>query len=114
MTFLERSELANDGEFYHKVKLAMIKAAVAVAAESDSGKVAYDIRQGYATRLLNDPDSRVRAFCFAVVTNVAITASSSDNDIEFTINSLFNPFAGVTSAQVIKDKPTIENTLSTK
>ncbi len=118
MTFLERSKLANNGEFYLKVKLAMIKAAVAVASEADNGKMAYDIRQSYAVRVLNNPDEKVRAFCFAVVTNAAITESSSDSDIEFTVNSLFSSFAGVTPAQANTTKPTIVNptatTLSTK
>lgn len=104
MELLERGQLAQSGEFILRVKVAMLRAASALAAAADSGKVAYDISQRYAVQVLNNPDSKVNAFAYAVAAAPGITATATDSDIEFTVNSMFNLFAGVTPAQVIKDK----------
>ena len=52
-------------------------------------------RANFAALVLRDPDRYQPAFARAVVTNAGITGTgASDGDIEFTVNSMWNAFAG--------------------
>lgn len=93
-TFAGRQALAFDTVFISRVQFAMMKAAIAVQAES-SGAANHTNRSGYARSVLNDPNRYGPLFAQGVVTNAAITDTSSDSDIEFTVNSLWDAYAGV-------------------
>lgn len=95
MSLLSAGQLAQSGEFIAKVRVAMSVAAKAVAAEAETNFIAYQKRHDFAVALLNYPESKLTAFCYAVVANPAIDAQSDDGAIEFTVNSVFDSFAGV-------------------
>lgn len=97
MGFSESAALAKAEPFRERVRCAVVKSAIAIMAEEPSGLGAKDEKRGIlATRILQDAAaSLLDAFCYAVVHNVAIDANSPDNDIEFTVNSVFDAIAGV-------------------
>jgi hypothetical protein len=95
MSLLTNGQLAQDGEFKLRVKMAMVGTAKDVSAETPTQFIAYVKRANYATVVMNTPDEKVTAFAYAVASNPVINGSSSDSDIQFTVNSLFNALAGV-------------------
>lgn len=95
MSLLSAGQLAQDGDFRLKVKIAMISAAKDVAASAPTAFLDYAKRQAYAVQVLNEPDYKLNPFCFAVAANPAITSASTDSDIQFTVNSVFDSLAGV-------------------
>lgn len=95
MSLLINGQLAQDGEFRLRVKMAMVTAAKDVAAETETTKVLYQKRFDYARQILNEPEYKLNAFAFAVASNPVITSESVDGDIQFTVNSIFSSMAGV-------------------
>lgn len=98
MSFLTQSALAAETDFRAKVKIAMFKAAIAVMAEDVGTKTAeeYSKRCSFASNILRAySNTLLDEYANAIVTNGTITSLSSDNDIEFTVNSMFNAMAGV-------------------
>lgn len=96
MTQLELANMARDGAMLARVELLMIKAAIAkLNAEEPS---AQDLLLGQ--RIL-DNQERIQSWALAVCTNPAIAAGAhapdgstiTDNDMEFTVNSLWSAFA---------------------
>jgi hypothetical protein len=91
--------------FQDKVKFFMQKAALAILGEAFGGvdeptEAEHAARVIYAKTILAGSAS-VEQFSYAVVTNSTIATSldagtlPSDSDLEFTINSMINDFAGV-------------------
>ena len=94
MTLAEQYAAANDPTFASRVGQAMCKAAVAVQAEA-TNTANHTNRANFATLALRDPERYQAAVARAVVTNAGITSTAaSDNDVEFTVNSMWNAFAG--------------------
>ena len=90
---------ANDQGFQRRVKYFMQKAAVAIVGESESTD-GHTERVAYATTILTGSAS-IFEVAIAVTTNSTIATAigtnggdPSDNDLEFTVNSLINDFAG--------------------
>ena len=94
MSFSEQVTLAGNDELIRKVQQALIKSAIAVAAESAETK-SHDQRRSFAQAVLMEPQRWARLVVLGVVTNPSITAESKDNDIEFTVNSMWDAYAGV-------------------
>lgn len=94
MSFVTADNLAHDSIFLQKVRVAITTAAVAVQAE-DPGTANHTNRTNYAKLVLNSPDAYLQPFSNAAVANVAISAASTDSDIQFTINSIWNAMAGM-------------------
>lgn len=101
-SFSEMASIANSGLFQSRVEYCLKKAAVAVMAE-DAGTASHADRVTYAKKVIDGTASTAEA-AKAVVTNSTLTASGDsdaanmgivDSDLEFTINSMFNAFAGV-------------------
>jgi hypothetical protein len=92
-TFAGRQELARDATFVSRAQHAMVKAAIAVQAEA-TNTTNHVNRAAYARSVLNDPNRYGPMFAQGVVTNASITDQSSDNDIEFTVNSIWDAYAG--------------------
>lgn len=94
MAFLDQAELAVTTTFQNRVRHAMVKVAIAIQAE-DGATLNHANRSSYARAVLNDPNRHAPLFAQGVVTNATITAASSDGDIEFTVISIWDAYAGV-------------------
>lgn len=102
MTFAESAALANDVAFQDRVLLAAVRAAVSVASEEVGELPYYDTylaRAGLSREVLTKPEEFRAPFAWAVAANPAITSASLDSDIEFTVNSLWDGFAGVAAPE---------------
>jgi hypothetical protein len=97
MTLDEQRTFANSAVWQDKVRQLAVKAAIAVAAEDDQ-TAGHAKRVALATKVTNDPDAWKKAFAVAAATNVALSSSPSDNDLEFTINSHWDAMAGAAEA----------------
>lgn len=93
MSFSTQYTLATDPTFIARVTIAMTKAAVAVASEA-STTANHGARATFAKNALHDPLGYAPKYALAVVSNGAISAESSDSDIEFTVNSMWDAFSG--------------------
>jgi len=105
MAYTDSYFLSTQQDFLGRVTIALLTAAIAVMAE-DNTTTNHALRVTYAKKVLDDPDTYVRNAAKAVVTNVAISASfdkdnthytttATDNDIQFTVNSMFDALSGV-------------------
>lgn len=96
MSLLDSAQLARHPGFRDRVLSATMLAAVQVAAEAPSGDTRKDnLRATLATNVLNDPMGYVDRMTYAVVANPAVTFEASDNDIQFSVNSVWDAVAGV-------------------
>lgn len=105
-TFEVMADIAANKTFQNRVEYCLKKAAVAVMAEL-AGTANHAERVVYASKVLDGQASVIEA-AKAAVTNPTLTAGGdigagplfgiSDNDLEFTVNSMFNAFAGVATA----------------
>ena len=94
MTLSEQSAWVANSDNLAKVRQALCKAAVDVLAETkDTAHHAQ--RAAYAYQVICGPDAAAAPYVFAVAANPGLTMTPSDNDLQFTVNSLFNDFAGV-------------------
>jgi hypothetical protein len=105
MAFTDQYALARPGDatsttFQKQVHIAMCTAATLIVGEDKSTMTNADWqkRHRYGVAILNDPDSYIQRFLDAVVTNAALGATPSDNDVQFTVNSVFGDLAGVGQA----------------
>lgn len=96
-TLDENAALVDWPPFQRRVKSAMVTAAVQIGAENtDSPPTeAQRLRHALSANVLLDPNKWARNFAEAVAQNPVITYTSSDNDIQFTTNSVWNAVAGV-------------------
>jgi hypothetical protein len=111
MTSLQdQYNLAVDPVFQSKVRMASIQSAIAIQAEPrrKGFESYYDKRSALANTVLGttanssgaigiiqDVDVVVQRFAYAVASNPSIDAPSSDSDIQFTVNSIWDALAGV-------------------
>ncbi len=87
---------ARNGGFQDRVRFFAVKAAVAVMSEA-AVTASHAERVAYAKKILAG-ELDLLDLSIAVVTNAAVLAAgfdAPDGDLEFTVNSLFNAFAGV-------------------
>lgn len=90
MNFLDMATLATDSELRTRINVALVIAAKAIAAEGTDRSA----RRILAHNILDQPMAYLDRFTWAIVTNPAITAESSDSDIQYTVNSVWNSIAG--------------------
>ena len=103
MAFTDQAALARSDEFVYRIRVALCKACIAVISESYGGSgqpsaAQHNLRAAWATQVLRDPEQPAIRYAWGVVANAAITAASSDSDIEFTVNSIFDAYAGIVRA----------------
>ncbi len=96
MSLTTQYALAQDRAFVQRVTVAMMQAAIAIANESAS-TANHALRARHAARVLNEPEHFAPGFALGVASNPAITAESSDSDIQFTVNSNWDAFAGTSA-----------------
>lgn len=95
MTFSEQYALAVTQDFVNRVQQAAVTAAIALMADpATPARVA-----SYCSSLLNNASHHARSLAFGVAANAAITAESSDSDLQWTVNTLMWAFAGELPAQ---------------
>jgi len=98
MAFADQYTLATTAGFIQKVEIALVAAAIAVMTEAEN-TVNHSVRQSYAARVLANPPGEAALMARGVSTNATIAAtaptgaSATDNDIQFTVDSLFTPYA---------------------
>jgi hypothetical protein len=56
---------------------------------------AHALRAKLALEVLRNPGNWARPIAAAVVTNAAVTAESTDSDLQWTVNSLWDALAGI-------------------
>jgi len=91
---IDITDLATYPTFIRRVTAAAIDAAVAVGAEPFDGTAYRIARRSLATDIFNDTDTWGKRFAWGVAANPVITTASSDADIQFTVNSLWDALAG--------------------
>lgn len=97
-TLTEQAAIAEDPTFVRRVRQAMVKAAVAVAAEDDQTANHTD-RVALASAVLALPNEWARNFAIGVATNPNVGTGSSDpaeddGALEYVVNSMWDAFAG--------------------
>jgi hypothetical protein len=87
------SDLANDKGFRERVRAAMYVAARDIGAEggTDDRNI---IRRGFAAQVAQSGDEVVDGFAWMVAANPAIRENSDDDDIQFTVNSVWDACCG--------------------
>ncbi len=99
MDFLGQIALAEDGTFQARVRQAVITAAVEIMADAPENTpqaiAIHAKRAALANRVLLDPTSLQRAWAYMVASNTAIDDTSTDSDLQWTVNSMWNAMAGV-------------------
>jgi hypothetical protein len=99
MAFSDQVMLARDGVFRDRVRMAIVTAAKDVMGEAKAvADQVYGKRQALAFQVLRSSESWLDCFAWGVASNPTITGTSTDADIQFTVNSLINDMAGVTGA----------------
>lgn len=98
MTLDQQVTALENAAYVSRIRQALVKAAIAVMAESASTP-GHELRVPYAHAVLGAPNDAGPIVACAVVTNAALAGPGTDTDdaIEWTVNSMFNAFAGVTT-----------------
>lgn len=95
MTYVAQSTLAADTTFIARVTQAAITGAKDVMAEAASTN-GHAKRTEFAVQVLRSAQVYGPLMAQGVASNVAISAASTDSDIQFTVNSLWDAYSGVT------------------
>jgi len=100
MAAIDNYELALDPDFRKKVRSLMLKSALAVSGESDTNKQDAFIRKraNAANFTIYNQTNAMDILSHLVAAGGALTGVSTDNDIEFTINSVWDDYSGLTLA----------------
>lgn len=90
MSFQTQYELAQNETLRMKVKMATIKAANAVLADPQR-----EAEWPFSYLVIREPNSQywLDQIMYSVVSNPAINETSPDNDVEFTVNSVYGKHA---------------------
>ena len=95
MTLEEAYTLGADPTWRARCQSASLQAATNVMSE-DTTVVGHTERAAYANKVLLNPSLQSQAIAFGVAAQPGITgADATDNDILFTVNSLWNAWSGV-------------------
>lgn len=95
-SLLEKYTDAMSQDFRKRVTVALYTAARNVSSEAKGATTAVFLkRSGLANRVLFNAENFVNQFSLAIVAGDIVTSASVDSDIQFTVNSLWDAFAGV-------------------
>ena len=95
MTFEEQLTALEDTVFVGRIRQAVLTAAIAVMAE-EASEPGHLLRVAFANAILSAPEEAGNIMAPGVVTNVGLTSTAAfDHDILYTVNTMFNAFAGV-------------------
>lgn len=102
MAFSDDLDLANNGKFRVKIRIAITKTANSVAGEtpaSPANTALDDKRHALSQNVYSDVEIWTDRFALACAAQGTLTTASTDADVEFTVASLWNDLAGVTGAE---------------
>lgn len=99
-TLLDQYILATNSDFVCRISVTCAKAAIDVLGELYGGinqptDAAHTKRVIWASETLRNPKMVAERMSIGVVSGGIITGSSSDSDLQWTINSLIDDYAGV-------------------
>ncbi|HEX2551112.1 MAG TPA: hypothetical protein VHK64_05925 [Nocardioidaceae bacterium] len=99
MAYVDSFALGEAESFQQRVQVAVLIAAKQVQGEArgDYSQTHYDKRQQLARSVILGVAQWVPRFTLLAATNPVLTLNSTDDDIQFTINSLWDDAAGVTA-----------------
>ena len=102
VAYVDQYALGEDAAFRHRIQIALLTAAKDVQAEAQGSYTVKQFakRHQLARSVLLDPTQYIVRFARLVVTNAAITATSVDGDIQFTVNSNWDSMAGVDASDL--------------
>jgi hypothetical protein len=99
MSYVDDLGTAQHSIFRGRVRMAAVKAAVAVANEGPSGDERRDsLRGNLATNVLADPAGYEERFVWAVLTNSAVAAAgiaAPDGDLDYVMTTVWDALAGL-------------------
>jgi hypothetical protein len=100
VTLTEQYALASDDAFIGKVMICVAKAAIAISGEVCGGSeqpsnAAHAKRAKWAMEALLPPRTMAEKMAVGVAANGTITIASEDADIEWTVSSIIDDYAGV-------------------
>lgn len=107
MSYTAQSALSADATFRGRISMAVALAAIAVQSEDPAALAVpkgynfgignlHALRSALATRILADNATWTALFAIAVAADpnsAGLSANSSDSDLLFTVNSVYNAFA---------------------
>jgi hypothetical protein len=100
VAYTDQATLAKDATFRDRVRVAAVTAAILIGGEAVGGvdTTVYGKRQQLASEVLlaAGGGNWLDVFAWSITQNAAITGSSTDSDIQFTCNSVWNDIAGIT------------------
>lgn len=99
MSLATAAALAVDDGFIARVQVAAVKAARDISGEAFGGdgqptEAQHEKRAAWAYAVLHNPRHHAELLAWGVAAGGVITAESVDGDIEWTVNSLANDYAG--------------------
>lgn len=101
MALIDQATLAEDATFVARVQMAAVQAALQIVGEDGTGDPALSYRrQSLGITVLQRPVEMALRFAWAVAANPVITTDSSDSDIQYTVTTIWNDLAGVTSVEM--------------
>lgn len=101
MALIDQANLAQDPTFVARVQMAMVQAALQIVGEDPGANTALSYyRQSLGIAALQRPAEMAPRFAWAVAANPAIGSTASDNDIQYTISTVWSDLAGVTSVNM--------------
>jgi hypothetical protein len=93
MGFAEQYDLAHDDAFLSRCQVCVVKVAIAISTEG-ADTPDHEARIRWAQRVVDNPPGWASRSAICVVTNPVITATSTDDDIEFTMISMIGAMSG--------------------
>ena len=104
MTFLEQAARAESGDFQMQVRQAAVTRAVEIMGLAPENRPedieAHRKRAALAREVLLDGNRMARAFSPAVSANPGLTDEFTDSDLQYTLNTYWDAFAGITKDPV--------------
>lgn len=94
MAYVDMAYLAQHPGFCERVRIAMISAAVDVGGEAFDGSDYRRLRRALAVNVMHDQDNYAQRFSWLVAANPGISYTSTDSDIQYTVNSRWDAIAG--------------------
>lgn len=102
MTFLDQVARAENGEFQMQVRQAAVTRAIEIMAlVPDNRPEDIEIqrkRAALAREVLLDSNRLARAFAPAVASNPGLGEVFTDSDLQYTLNTYWDAFAGIVKA----------------
>lgn len=95
----DRYDLGADPTFRSRCQSAALQSAANVMSE-DTTTTGHDQRAAFANKVLLNPALMSQGMAFGVAAAPAINEDSTDSDIQFTTNALWNAWSGVSTGGV--------------